>query len=43
MNKKDSIKQKKNNLITDSYLLASERALAKDWLSKEDEETWKNL
>lgn len=24
-------------------LLASERALAKDWLSKEDEAAWKNL
>jgi len=24
-------------------LLASEKALAKDWLSKEDEEAWKNL
>ena len=24
-------------------LFASEKALAKDWLSKEDEEAWKNL
>ena len=24
-------------------LLASEKSLAKDWLSKEDEEAWKNL
>jgi hypothetical protein len=23
--------------------LASEKVLAKDWLSKEDEEAWKNL
>ena len=25
------------------FLLASEKSLAKDWLSKEDEAAWKNL
>jgi hypothetical protein len=32
-------------LISDSEstLLASEKSLAKDWLSKEDDDAWKNL
>lgn len=30
----------KGNLFT---VLASEKALAKDWLSEEEEEAWKNL
>jgi hypothetical protein len=25
------------------YMIASEEVLAKDWLSKEDEEAWKDL
>jgi len=29
--------------LPDTLLLASEESLAKDWLSKEDEEAWKNL
>mgnify|MGYP001583434342 CR=1 FL=1 len=33
-----------NKLNKDIFtLLASERSLAKDWLSKEDEEAWKDL
>ena len=32
-------KEKKKILIT----IASEKSLAKDWNSKEDEEAWKNL
>ena len=34
------IKQVSDSMFT---ALASEKALAKDWLSKEDEKTWKNL
>lgn len=34
-----------NELLSDSQLLlmASENSLAKDWLSKEENEAWKNL
>ncbi len=35
-----SLKQANEKMVT---TLASEKALAKDWLSKEDEEAWKNL
>ncbi len=29
--------------LPNALLLASEKSLAKDWLSKEDEEAWKDL
>ncbi len=37
--------KKVGNLANESVLamLASEKTLAKDWLSKEDEEAWKDL
>ncbi len=34
------LKQVNEKMFT---VLASEKSLAKDWLSKEDEEAWKNL
>ena len=36
------LKTKKNADPIESYL-ASEQVLSKDWLSKEEEEAWKNL
>jgi len=38
--KKNRIKQ---NQVTDDITLASEKSLAKDWLKREEDQTWADL
>jgi len=43
LKKVDELLKKKKSKKVSFTLLASEKSLAKDWLSKEDEEAWKDL
>ena len=43
LKKVDELLKKKKSKKVSFTMLASEKSLAKDWLSKEDEEAWKEL